>query len=108
MQDTDSKPNSFYSSTAIPFTDHKASLNNSHIFYAFPYKGLHDEIWMGESKKCVVKNDGGNNNYVIHLSDERDFTHMIIEDSETLGQIHLVRKQYYGRGQYEKHKNDDI
>ena len=63
---------------------------------------------MGESKNCVVKNDGGNNNYVIYLSDERDFTHTIIEDSETLGQIYLVRKRYYGGGQYEQHKNDDI
>ena len=63
---------------------------------------------MGESKNCVVKNDGGNNNYVIYLSDERDFTHTIIEDSQTLGQIYLVRKRYYGGGQYEQHKNDDI
>ena len=63
---------------------------------------------MGESKNCVVKNDGGNNNYVIYLSDERDFTHTIIEDSETLGQIYLVRKRYYGGGQYEQHKNDDF
>ena len=56
----------------------------------------------------MVKNDGGNNNYVIYLSDERDFTHTIIEDSETLGQIYLVRKRYYGGGQYEQHKNDDF
>ena len=40
---------------------------------------------MGESKNCVVKNDGGNNNYVIYLSVERDFTHTIIEDSMLRG-----------------------
>ena len=82
---------------------------NSYVYcLSFHGSPFDDEIWMGESKHCVVKNDGGNNNYVIYLSDERDFTHTIIEDSETLGQIYLVRKRYYGGGQYEQHKNDDI
>ena len=58
---------------------------------------------MGEDRSCVVKNDGGNNNYVIYLSNERSFTHTIIDDSETLGQIFLVRKKEGGG-----YKNHDI
>ena len=57
---------------------------------------LDDEIVMGDDKSCVVKNDGGNNNYVIYLSNEHDFTHTIIDDSESLGQIFLVRRTKKG------------
>ena len=45
---------------------------------------------MGEDKSCVVKNDGGNNKYVIYISNEHHFTHTIIDDSNTLGEIYLV------------------
>ena len=47
---------------------------------------------MGEDKNCVVNNDGGNNKYIIYLSDERNFTHTITDDSPTLGQIYLVKR----------------
>ena len=47
---------------------------------------------MGEGKNCVVKNEGGNNKYIIYLSNERNFTHTIIDNSATLGEIYLVQK----------------
>lgn len=68
---------------------------------------MDDEIAMGEDKSCVVKNDGGRNNYVIYLTNEHDFTHTIIDESETLGQIYLVKKTKYGNGYY-KISPDDI
>ena len=45
---------------------------------------------MGEDKSFVVKNDCGNNKYVIYISNEHHFTHTIIDDSNTLGEIYLV------------------
>ena len=57
----------------------------------FPGTPFDDVIVMGEDKNCVVNNDGGNNKYIIYLSDERNFTHTIIDDSPTLGQIYLVK-----------------
>ena len=63
----------------------------------FPGTPFDDVIVMGEDKNCVVKNDGGNNKYIIYLSDERSFTHTITDDSPTLGQIYLVK--YITRGQ---------
>ena len=47
---------------------------------------------MGEDKSCVAKNDDGNNKYVIYISNEHHFTHTIIDDSNTLGEIYLVGK----------------
>ena len=58
----------------------------------FPGTPFDDEIVMGEDKNCVVNNDGGNNKYIIYLSDERNFTHTITDDSPTLGQIYLVKR----------------
>ena len=57
---------------------------------------LDDEIVMGEDKSCVVKNDGGNNKYVIYISNEHHFTHTIIDDSNTLGEIYLVGRTGVG------------
>ena len=51
---------------------------------------------MGEDKSCVVKNDGGNNKYVIYISNEHHFTHTIIDDSNTLGEIYLVGRTGVG------------
>ena len=72
----------------------------------FNFKGLHDiddEILMGEDKSGVVKNAGGNKKYVIYLSKEHDFTHTIEDDSETLGEIYLIR-----RTSYENHDLRDV
>lgn len=57
-----------------------------------------DVIVIGDDKNCVVKNDGGNNKYIIYLSNERNFTHTIIDDSATLGKIYLVNKTKRGYG----------
>ena len=51
-----------------------------------------DVIVIGDDKNCVVKNDRGNNKYIIHLSNERNFIHIIIDDSATLGKMYLVNK----------------
>ena len=61
---------------------------------------------MGEDKSCVVKTDGGNNKYIIYLSNEHDFTHTIEDDSETLGEIYLVRRKRTGI--YENHNVRDV
>ena len=42
------------------------------------------------------KNDGGNNKYVIYISNEHHFTHTIIDDSDTLGEIYLVGRTGVG------------
>lgn len=76
---------------------------------AFNFKGLHyidDEIVMGEDKSGVVKNDGGNKKYVIHLSKEHDITHTIEDDSETLGEIYFIRRTR--RAGYENHDLRDV
>ena len=44
-----------------------------------------------EEKDHVIKQDGGSNKYVIWLDNERDFTHTITDESESLGQVYLVR-----------------
>ena len=51
----------------------------------FPGTPFDDVIVMGEDKNCVVNNEGGKNKYIIYLSDERNFTHTIIDDSQRLG-----------------------
>ena len=57
-----------------------------------------DVIVVGDDKNCVVKNDGGNNKYIIYLSNERNFTRTIVDDSATLGKIYLVNKTKGGYG----------
>ena len=70
---------------------------------------LDDEIVMGEDKSCVVKNDGGNNKYVIYISNEHHFTHTIIDDSNTLGEIYLVGRTGVGTAaRYFKMDLDDM
>ena len=63
---------------------------------------------MGEDKSCVAKNDDGNNKYVIYISNEHHFTHTIIDDSNTLGEIYLVGKTGVGTGKgfFQMDKND--
>ena len=56
---------------------------------------------MGDDKSCVVKIDGGNNKYIIYLSNEHNFTHTIEDDSEALGEVYLVKRTRTGR--YENH-----
>ena len=64
---------------------------------------------MGEDKSCVVKNDGGNNKYVIFISNEHHFTHTIIDDSKTLGEIYLVGRTGVGAAaRYFKIDLDDM
>ena len=64
---------------------------------------------MGEDKSCVVKNDGGNNKYVIYISNEHHFTHTIIDDSNTLGEIYLVGRTGVGTAaRYFKMDLDDM
>ena len=62
---------------------------------------------MGEDKSCVVKTDSGNNKYIIYLYNEHDFTHTIEDDSETLGEIYLVRRKG-AHGIYENHNVGDV
>ena len=63
---------------------------------------------MGEDKNCVVNNDGGNNKYIIYLSDKRNFTHTIIDDSPTLGQIYLVKRINRGYRNFERYYKSEV
>ena len=73
-------------------------------FYGSPFD---DEIWMGESKNCVVKKDGGNNNYVIYLSDERDFKRSL-KIQKRLAKYISRGSDIMGEDSMKSIKNDDI
>ena len=74
----------------------------------FPGTPFDDVIVMGEDKNCVVNNDGGNNKYIIYLTDERNFTHTIIDDSPTLGQIYLVKRIDRGYANFERYYKSEV
>ena len=48
-----------------------------------------DLVIMGDDKNCIVKQRYGKNKYVVHFSKQRDFTHTIIEESNTPGELFL-------------------
>lgn len=83
------------------------SLNSEYLIFSISGSPFDDEIWLQDTKDSNVKSDGGRNSYIINIVNEKDFTHTITDDSETLGAIYLVGKTK-NEEQYHTISNDDV